>query len=129
MISPRIVHRFVGKLEEEAVRTYTFAIDEIEKGNLPEWWVFFFWFGFVTQVGAQTSLTLPLLFLRRTQPAPDIAKQYWRMNADATMLDLIYAVRLDEAGHRYVLSFPRSGFVCLFLFPSRGKLTWRFDVD
>jgi ubiquinol oxidase len=37
IINPRVVHRFVGKLEEEAVRTYTFAIEEIEKGNLPEW--------------------------------------------------------------------------------------------
>lgn len=35
-------------------------------------------------------------------PAPNIAKEYWRMKDDATMLDLIYAVRLDEAGHRFV---------------------------
>jgi hypothetical protein len=41
-----------------------------------------------------------MLICRKTQPAPDIAKQYWRMDDNATMLDLIYAVRLDEAGHR-----------------------------
>ncbi|KAM0245034.1 hypothetical protein ACHAP5_005706 [Fusarium lateritium] len=37
LISPKIVHRFVGYLEEEAVHTYTRCIKEIEDGNLPKW--------------------------------------------------------------------------------------------
>ncbi|KAF7793036.1 hypothetical protein EIP86_004141 [Pleurotus ostreatoroseus] len=36
------------------------------------------------------------------KPAPDIAKDYWRLDPDATMLDLIYAVRSDETTHRFV---------------------------
>jgi hypothetical protein len=52
LISPRICHRFVGYLEEEAVITYTRAIDEIEKGELPAW---------------------------SNLDAPEIAVQYWKM--------------------------------------------------
>ena len=35
LISPRTCHRFVGYLEEEAVLTYTLAIQDIEAGKLP----------------------------------------------------------------------------------------------
>ena len=37
LLSPKIVHRFVGYLEEEAVHTYTRAIKEIEAGHHPKW--------------------------------------------------------------------------------------------
>lgn len=37
LISPRIAHRFVGFLEEEAVITYTRIAEEIKEGRLPEW--------------------------------------------------------------------------------------------
>lgn len=37
VISPKIVHRFVGYLEEEAVHTYTRCLKEIEDGSLPKW--------------------------------------------------------------------------------------------
>jgi hypothetical protein len=37
LISPRIVHRFVGYLEEEAVHTYTRVLHEIDRGCLPKW--------------------------------------------------------------------------------------------
>lgn len=36
------------------------------------------------------------------QPAPPIAQAYWRLPADATMRDLILAVRADEACHSHV---------------------------
>lgn len=36
------------------------------------------------------------------QPAPPIAQAYWRLPPDATMRDLILAVRADEAGHCHV---------------------------
>ncbi|KAJ6160971.1 Alternative oxidase [Penicillium chermesinum] len=37
LISPRICHRFVGYLEEEAVITYSRVIKDMENGQLPEW--------------------------------------------------------------------------------------------
>lgn len=37
LISPRIAHRFVGILEEEAVLTYSRICDDIVEGRLPEW--------------------------------------------------------------------------------------------
>ena len=79
LISPRICHRFVGKLEEEAVYTYSMAIQEVEEGRLPEW---------------------------TDKPAPRIAIDYWRLPEDAKMLDVLYAVRSDEAGHRVRRTFP-----------------------
>jgi hypothetical protein len=39
---------------------------------------------------------------RSNEPAPDIARDYWRLKPDATMLDVIYAVRSDETTHRFV---------------------------
>ncbi|THH11665.1 hypothetical protein EW145_g505 [Phellinidium pouzarii] len=75
LINPRICHRFVGYLEEEAVKTYTICISDIESGHFPEW---------------------------ENMPAPEIAKDYWRLAPNATVLDMIYAVRSDEATHRFV---------------------------
>ncbi|KAJ3518358.1 hypothetical protein NMY22_g13717 [Coprinellus aureogranulatus] len=75
MVSPKICHRFVGYLEEEAVVTYTRCIQDLESGLLPEW---------------------------ADKPAPEIAIDYWRMPKDSKMLDLIYAVRSDETTHRFV---------------------------
>ncbi|KAI0372172.1 alternative oxidase [Pilatotrama ljubarskyi] len=75
MISPSTCHRFVGHLEEEAVITYTRCINEIEAGHLPMW---------------------------SNLPAPEIAKDYWRLGPDAKFLDVIYAVRSDESTHRFV---------------------------
>ena len=37
LISPRVCHRFVGYLEEEAVHTYTRCIEEMDRGMLPGW--------------------------------------------------------------------------------------------
>ncbi|KAH7913407.1 AOX, alternative oxidase mitochondrial precursor [Hygrophoropsis aurantiaca] len=75
LISPRTCHRFVGHLEEEAVLTYTRCIQEIESGRLPEW---------------------------TDMPAPEIAKDYWRLESNAKLLDVMYAVRSDESTHRFV---------------------------
>ena len=78
LLSPRIVHRFVGYLEEEAVHTYTRAIKEIEEGSLPKW--------------SSDEFKIP-----------DIAIQYWNMpEGNRTMKDLIYYIRADEAGHRHL---------------------------
>lgn len=75
LISSRTAHRFVGTLEEEAVVTYSRIIDDIQEGRLPEW----------EHLGA-----------------PKVAIDYWGLKPDAKMLDMIRAIRLDEAGHRYV---------------------------
>lgn len=75
LVSPKTCHRFVGYLEEEAVITYTRAIQDLEAGKLPEW---------------------------ETLQAPEIARKYWKMGDKATMRDLLYYVRADEAKHREV---------------------------
>lgn len=78
LVSPKIVHRFVGYLEEEAVHTYTRAIAEIEAGHHPKW-------------------TDPKFQI------PDIAVQYFNMpEGNRTMKDLILYIRADEATHRGV---------------------------
>ncbi|KAL2200222.1 alternative oxidase [Corynascus similis CBS 632.67] len=78
LVSPKITHRFVGYLEEEAVHTYTRLLHEIENGDLPKW----------------------------SNPdfqVPDIAVTYWRMpEGKRTMRDLILYIRADEAVHRGV---------------------------
>ena len=39
---------------------------------------------------------------RENFPAPEIAKDYWRLKTDAKLLDVLYAVRSDETTHRFV---------------------------
>ena len=73
--APHYCHRFVGYLEEEAVRTYTHILNDIDSGALPAW---------------------------KNKPAPEIAKKYWRLGDNATIRDLTLAVRADEANHRDV---------------------------
>lgn len=75
MLSPRFCHRFVGYLEEEAVKTYTYCLKCIDDGTLPIW---------------------------RTKPAPTLAINYWRLKEGAVMQDVILAIRADEAHHRVV---------------------------
>lgn len=75
IISPRFCHRFVGYLEEEAVKTYTHCLECIDKGDLKMW--------------AQ-------------MPAPPIAKEYWKLSDNAMMRDVISVIRADEAHHRLV---------------------------
>jgi hypothetical protein len=36
LISPKIAHRFVSYLEEEAVRTYTHCLKDIDENLIPE---------------------------------------------------------------------------------------------
>mmetsp|Transcript_6702 Transcript_6702/g.18721 ORF Transcript_6702/g.18721 Transcript_6702/m.18721 type:complete len:429 (+) Transcript_6702:74-1360(+) len=77
--SPAFCHRFVGYIEEEACHTYTKIIAAIEEA--PE--------------GSDLSAW-------RTEPAPKIARSYWKLGETGTVLDMIYAVRADEAEHRDV---------------------------
>ncbi|KDQ11405.1 hypothetical protein BOTBODRAFT_114365 [Botryobasidium botryosum FD-172 SS1] len=75
LFSPKTCHRFVACLEEEAVITYTRIIEEMEAGRLPAW---------------------------ENVPAPNIARDYWRLPPNSTLLDVMYAVRSDESTHRFV---------------------------
>lgn len=76
LLSPQICHRFVGYLEEEAVRTYTRAISDIDAGKLPGW---------------------------EKLEAPEIAVKYWNMpEGKRRMRDLLLYIRADEAKHREV---------------------------
>ena len=76
VISPKFCHAAVGYLEEEAVKTYSHAIAEIDAGRL---WP-------------------PAGGLR----PPAIAVAYWALAEDASMRDLILAIRADEACHAKV---------------------------
>ncbi|KAK2076919.1 hypothetical protein QBZ16_005147 [Prototheca wickerhamii] len=74
-LSPRTCHSFVGYLEEEAVKTYTRALEDMDAGRLPEW---------------------------KDLPAPKIAQDYWKLPEGATMYELLLNVRADEACHSHV---------------------------
>ncbi|GAB9471153.1 hypothetical protein Gpo141_00008377 [Globisporangium polare] len=75
LVSPRTCHRFVGYLEEEAVKTYTGLLKDIEDGHVDEW--------------------------KNTQ-APLIARNYYKLPDDAQVVDMIKCIRADEANHRDV---------------------------
>jgi hypothetical protein len=76
MISPQICHRFVGYLEEEAVITYSKAINDLDNGHLPQW---------------------------ENLQAPQMAIKYWQMpEGQRCIRSLLLYVRADEAKHREV---------------------------
>lgn len=66
---PKVAHRMVGYFEEQAVVSYTHYLEEIDAGNTPN------------------------------IPAPKIAIDYYKLSADATLRDVVIAVRADEQGH------------------------------
>ena len=66
----RTAHRMVGYFEEEAVFSYTEYLNEIDSGKIPN------------------------------TPAPDIAINYWGLDKNATLKEVIEVIRDDEAGHR-----------------------------
>ena len=73
MLWPKVCHAFVGYLEDEAVRTYTHALADIDAGRV--------WAG---------------------KAAPPIAVAYWSLRPDATMRDVVLSVRADELCHSHV---------------------------
>lgn len=70
LFTPRIAHRIVGYLEEEAVFSYTQYLAQIDAG------------------------------LVDNVPAPQIAIDYWHLPQTARLREVVIAVRADEAGHR-----------------------------
>jgi ubiquinol oxidase len=69
---PKVAHRFVGYLEEEAVVSYTAYLADIDAGRI------------------------------ENIPAPQIAIDYWKLAPDARLRDVVVVVRADEANHRDV---------------------------
>lgn len=70
VISPKLAHRIVGYLEEEAVISYTEFLKDLDNGTF------------------------------ENMPAPAIAIDYWRLPPDSTLRDVIVVIRADEAHHR-----------------------------
>jgi len=66
----KTAHRMIGYFEEEAVMSYSEYLAEIDSGKI------------------------------LNRPAPQIAIDYWKLGSDATLRDVVIAVRADEAGHR-----------------------------
>uniref|UniRef100_A0A2P2IX50 Ubiquinol oxidase n=1 Tax=Rhizophora mucronata TaxID=61149 RepID=A0A2P2IX50_RHIMU len=75
LLSPKLAHRVVGYLEEEAIHSYTEYLKDIKGGKI------------------------------ESVPAPAIAVDYWRLPKDATLEDVITVIRADEAHHRDVNHF------------------------
>merc|ERR1712048_900605 len=73
LLVPSACHRFVGYLEEEAVRTYTHILEEIDAGNLR---------------------------MFEQMPAPAIARTYYKLSDEAMLRDVLECIRADEAHHR-----------------------------
>jgi len=72
LISPKTAHRIVGYFEEEAVRSYTAYLAEIDAGR------------------------------HENVAAPQRAIEYWGLAPDARLREVVLAVREDEAEHRDV---------------------------
>ena len=72
LVSAPTAHRLAAYLEEEAVASYTHYLAEIDEGSSPN------------------------------PDAPRLARDYWGLPEDATLWDVIFMVRADEAGHRDV---------------------------
>ena len=75
LISPKTAHRMVGYFEEEAVISYTNYLAEIDAGN------------------------------HANVAAPEMAIKYWNLSKDATIREMIIAIRGDEMNHRDVNHF------------------------
>jgi len=72
VVSPKTAHRLVGYFEEEAVRSYTSYLEEIDAGH------------------------------QANVPAPQLAIDYWNLAPDARLREVVVAVRADEVKHRDV---------------------------
>ena len=69
VLFPKTAHRMVGYFEDQAVISYTQYLEEIDAGRIDN------------------------------IEAPNIAKDYYGLHYDATLRDVVIAVRADEQGH------------------------------
>lgn len=72
LLSARTAHRVVGYFEEEAIISYNYYLKQIDAG------------------------------IEENVPAPQVAIDYWGMEADARLRDVVLVVRADEVQHRDV---------------------------
>ena len=72
LISPRTAHMMTHYFEEEAVKSYTEYLRLIQRGDIED------------------------------VPAPTLAIEYYGMDADATLSEMIGYIRADEANHSKV---------------------------
>lgn len=72
IISSKTAHKMVAYFEEEAVRSYTSYLELVERGAIPN------------------------------VPAPELAINYYKLNSNARLSDLIRRVRADEQHHSEV---------------------------
>ena len=72
LVSSKTAHRVVGYFEEEAVYSYTEYLAGVDSGKY------------------------------ENIPAPQIAIDYWKLQPDARLRDVIIVVRADETEHRDV---------------------------
>lgn len=72
LISPKTAHKMVAYFEEEAVKSYTEYLNMVESGQI------------------------------ENIPAPQLAIDYYKLNSDARLSDLIKCVRADEEHHSKV---------------------------
>lgn len=72
LINQRLCHRMVGYLEEEACISYTSFLEMIDNEEF------------------------------ENKEIPEWTKEYWGLNKDAKLRELVIAIREDEAGHRDV---------------------------
>lgn len=70
LLFPRVAHRVVGYLEEEAVVSYTQYLAQIDAGEV------------------------------ENVPAPQLAKDYWGLPDNARLREVVIVIRADEAAHR-----------------------------
>lgn len=70
LLAPRVAHRIVGYLEEEAVTSYTQYLEQIDAGVV------------------------------ENVSAPQLAIDYWQLAPDARLREVVIVIRADEAGHR-----------------------------
>jgi len=70
LLAPRVAHRIVGYLEEEAVTSYTQYLEQIDAGVV------------------------------ENVPAPQLAIDYWELPEDARLREVVVVIRADEAEHR-----------------------------
>ncbi len=69
IVAPNTAHKMIAYFEEEAVRSYTEYLELISRGELPN------------------------------PPAPQLAIEYYKLDKDATLYDMILCIREDERGH------------------------------
>lgn len=71
-VSPRVAHRMIGYFEEEAVKSYSRYLEKIQSGEI------------------------------ENIPCPERAIEYYGLDSDAKLSDMIICVRADEQKHHEV---------------------------